>query len=74
MNNHKITLGKVSLWTAIAGLLVPVGLAAVVLVVVLVLTPQRPRAAPEYAGEGLVALALCGILLIILGSSGKRVL
>jgi hypothetical protein len=66
MSNDKTTLGKISLWTAIGGIVVPVVLAAVVLVVVLFLTPQRERAGPQYAGEGLVALALCGILLVIL--------
>jgi hypothetical protein len=60
------SLGKVSLWTSIAGVVVPVGLAAIVLVVVLFLTPQRYRGAPKYAGEGLAALAICLVLCFIL--------
>jgi hypothetical protein len=63
--NHNTWLGRTSLWTSISGIVVPVGLAALALVVVLVLTPQS-RLGPKYGNEGLAALAICGVLFVIL--------
>jgi hypothetical protein len=53
----RTTLGKVSLWTAVIGLVVPVALAVGVILVVLFVTR---------AWEGLIRLVLCGALLVIL--------
>jgi hypothetical protein len=65
LGNGSAFPGKVSLWTATLGIIVPVSLAVLVLVVVLYLTPQS-RMGPVYANEGVAALAGCGVLFVIL--------
>ena len=60
-------LGKVSLWTAIIGIVLPMCLAVLAIVVFLFLTPHSRMGPSSDQWEGaLASLAFCGILFVIL--------
>jgi len=67
MRNDKAVLGKVSLWTAIIGFVLPMCLGVLVIVFVLYFTP-RTRMGPSWEAEkaALIVLAFCCILFVIL--------
>jgi hypothetical protein len=67
MSNGKTWLGRVSLWTAIAGVIVPVCLVVLLVIWVLLFVPQgRVGPSGEDAQRMIVGLVLCGVAFVVL--------